>query len=412
MSRKHLNIGIFGFGCVGQGLYEALERSGSVPATIRRICIKHPEKERSLPAQYFTTDPQDILADDSIDVVVELIDDHEAAYGIVTEALRRGKAVVSANKRLLAAHFEELVALQQETGASFLYEGSACASIPIIRNLEEYYDNEFVKGIEGIFNGSTNYILSRLQEDGGSYGEALQAAQAAGFAEADPRLDVDGWDAAFKLSILSAHAFGQRVPVGAILRQGIAEVGAPELRFAAEKGWRLKLVAQARRVDGGIHASVLPRFVRPEDPLYSVSDEYNGVLLESAFSDIQFFRGKGAGSLPTGSAVLSDLSALGYDYRYEYRKRQPGYQHQPTDETLHVYLRFTDAETIASIRFDEIRESYRSQRHSYVTGLVSARELHRFLGSPEARNTFLAELPSEPNVHKHKLQAISSFALN
>lgn len=414
MSRKQLTIGIFGFGCVGQGLYEALNRSGSVPASVKRICIKHADKERNLPAHFFTTNAQEILGDPEIDVVIELIDDADAAYTIVTEALKRGKAVVSANKRLLAEHFEELVALQRETGAPFLYEGAACASIPIIRNLEEYYDNELVRGIEGIFNGSSNFILSQIFKFGKSYREALAEAQELGFAETDPSLDVDGWDAAFKLSILSAHAFGQRIPAEDILRFGIANFGAPELQFANEKGWRLKLVAKASRVGERLFGSVLPRFVTPEDPLYHVEDEYNGVLLESAFSDIQFFKGKGAGSLPTGSAVLSDLSALGYDYRYEYRKLKDGYNYWIPERKLRVYIRYVDPATIAGIRFEEIEESYRNQRHHYVTGTVSARELQAFLKGPDARDAFVAELPvrSEQTVpSKKSLPAVHTLAL-
>ena len=320
MPRIHLQIGIFGFGCVGQGLYETLERSGSVPATIRKICVRDRNKPRNLPADRFTYDPADILQDPQIDVVVELIDDAEAAYDYVTQALKAGKAVVSANKKLLADHFEEILALQAETGSPFLYEAAACASIPIIRNLEEYYDNDLLQGIQGIFNGSSNYILSRIFRENCDFQTALRSAQAAGFAESDPTLDVDGFDAAYKLSILTAHAFGARVEPAAILRQGIRGIGPADLAFAREKGWRLKLVARAVRSEGQLLASVLPRFVRPEDPLYAVEDEHNAVLLEGAFSDVQLFRGKGAGSLPTGSAVLSDISALGYGYRYEYRK--------------------------------------------------------------------------------------------
>lgn len=408
MSRKHLTIGIFGFGCVGQGLYEALSRSGSVPATVKRICIKHPGKPRSLPPETFTTDPAVLLDDPDIDVVIELIDDAEAAYTIVTEALRRGKAVISANKRLLAAHFEELIALQRSTGAPFLYEAAACASIPIIRNLEEYYDNDSVQSIRGIFNGSSNFILSQIFSEGKSYAEALRAAQELGFAESDASLDVEGWDAAFKLSILTAHAFGQRVPAEQVLRFGVGRVGAPELHFGRARGWHLKLVAQARRIGEGLFASVLPRFVGPGDELYAVDGEYNGVQLESAFSDVQFFKGKGAGSLPTGSAVLSDLSALGYGYRYEYRKLEEGLRSNLPDGLLRIYLRFTDPETVAEIGFAEIEESYRSLQHDYVIGQVHARNLQLFLASSAARDAFVAELPSpQPISQPEKIPALT-----
>lgn len=395
MARKHLQIGLFGFGCVGQGLYEALTRSGSVPATIKKICIKHKEKERSLPGALFTSDPNVILLDDEIDVVVELIDDAEAAYKIVTRALLFGKSVVSANKKLIADHLEELLALQRETGSAFLYEAACCASIPIIRNLEEYYDNDLLQGISGIFNGSSNYILSRIFAEGLEYREALEEAQELGFAETDPSLDVEGLDAAYKLSVLCTHAFGYRIPPESILRRGITGIGTQELRFAREKGYKIKLIARAEKRGGELFASVLPTFVAPDNELYSVEDEYNGVLLEGAFSQVQFFKGKGAGSLPTGSAVLSDLSALGYGYRYEYRK-QGKYQEESNfaHRKLRIYFRFQEPETLADIEFDSIEESYRSSKHCYVTGWIDSRELHRFLVTNTSQDSFIGLLPT------------------
>ncbi len=402
MARKHLTIGIFGFGCVGQGLYEALTRSGSVPATIKKICIKHADKERSLPAELFTTNPNEILNDPDIDVVLELIDDAEAAYGIVTNALKQGKAVVSANKKLLALHFEELQTLQKETGSAFLYEGACCASIPIIRNLEEYYDNDLLQGISGIFNGSSNYILSRIFSQGWDYVTALKQAQILGFAESDPTLDVEGFDPAYKLSILSAHAFGCRISPERILRRGITGIGGQELRFAREKGYQLKLVARAERIGEKLFASVLPTFVSIDDPLFSVEDEYHAVLVAGAFSDVQFFKGKGAGSLPTGSAVLSDLSALGYDYQYEYRKGKDRELRTGTSKSLRIYLRFQDPEVLTGIEFETIEESYRSLDHCYVTGQVDSAILQKFLLSSAGKASFVAELPCKVDTPREK----------
>lgn len=407
MARKHLHLGLFGFGCVGQGLYEALTRSGSVPATVHKICIKDASKERSLPAELFTTRPEDILENPHIEVVLELIDDVDAAYDIVTRALKAGKDVVSANKKLLADHFEELQALQAETGSALLYEGAVCASIPIIRNLEEYYDNDLVRGIAGIFNGSSNYILSQIFNEQKDFDSALREAQANGFAESDPSLDIEGYDPAYKLSILSAHAFGQRIEAHDILRFGISGIGHAEINFAREKGWKLKLVAQARREGNRLFASVLPRFVDAENPLYTVENEYNAVLLEGAFSDVQFFRGKGAGSLPTGSAVLSDLSALGYGYQYEYRKQGHIDRLECADFRLRIYIRYTEPETIAELCFDEIEESYRSSQHRYVTGLVRASALKKFLRKDCSRDAFIAELPdSQPSLVTPERQAV------
>ena len=179
-NHRHLRLGLFGFGCVGQGLYHVLDETPGIKAEVRRICVKHRDKQRPLPAELFTFDPADILEDPEIDVVVELIDDADAAFVIVEKALRNGKAVVTANKKMLAEHLEEIYNLQQQVGQPVLYEGSVCGSIPIIRNLEEYYDNDLLTGIEGIFNGSTNYILTKVFEEKTSYEEALLKAQELG----------------------------------------------------------------------------------------------------------------------------------------------------------------------------------------------------------------------------------------
>lgn len=398
MARQPLSIGLFGFGCVGQGLYQVLHRSPGVQAQIKRICVKDPGKSRPIAAHHFTFDPAELLEDPEINVIVELIDDADAAWEIVRSALERGKAVVTANKRMIAEHFEELLELQALYGKPVLYEGACCASIPVIRNLEEYYDNDFLESIAGIFNGSTNYILDRVMDEGLNFADALALAQEAGFAETDPTLDVAAYDPRYKLAILAAHAFGQWVEPSEILRFGIQALGTPEFRFAKERGWRLRLVAQARKVGDKLFAAVLPRFVAPDSPLFGVRDENNGVLIEGAFSQAQFFQGKGAGSLPTGSAVLSDISALGYGYQYEYRKRS--LRHAPLglgDFTIRVYFRYHDPAVLGLLEFEEIEESYRSPEFRYLTGLIRVRELQAFLSRPEAAAVFVAELPdSQP----------------
>lgn len=394
MPRKQLTLGIFGFGCVGQGLYQALQQSASLPVTVKKICVRDQNKRRSLPAEAFTFAAADLLDDPEINVIVELIDDADAAYHIVTTALKRGKAVVTANKKLVAEHFAELVSLQAEYGVPLLYEAACCASIPVIRNLEEYYDNDLLKGIEGIFNGSSNYILDQVANHGQSYHEALATAQALGFAETDPSLDVEGYDPCYKLSILVAHAFGQEIAPMQIPRFGISSLRSPELRFAQEKGWKLKLVARAYKVGESLHAAVLPQFFQPGQELYNCEAENNAVLLEGAFSQRHYFRGKGAGSLPTGSAVLSDISALGYDYRYEYRKRKGGKTKLELGNfELRIYFRYQDPEVLCHIRFSEIEESYRGQDSAYVIGWIETRQLTKFLAGASSAEVFVAELP-------------------
>src|SRR5688572_18626954 len=202
MSRKNLTIGLFGFGCVGYGLYEVLHKTPGLQTTIKKICVKNPEKERPIAAENFTFDKNAILSDPEINVVVELIDDAEAAFEIVSTALKNGKAVVSANKKMIAENFQELLDLQQEYGVPLLYEAACCASIPIIRNLEEYYDTDLLNSIEGVVNGSCNYILTRLFQGNHTFPEALVEAQKLGFAESDPSLDIEGHDSKFKLQLL------------------------------------------------------------------------------------------------------------------------------------------------------------------------------------------------------------------
>src|SRR6478672_208 len=204
---KVLQIGLFGFGVVGEGIYKVLHQTPSLNALIKKVCIKHAEKERNAPASLFTTSYDEILNDPGIDIVVELIDDAKEAFTIVSTALKNKKSVVSANKKMIAEHLAELIFLQQEHEVSFLYEAAVCGSIPIIRNLEEYYDNDLLQSISGIVNGSTNYILTKIGE-GLSYKEALLQAQQLGFAESNPNLDVEGIDAVNKLTILLAHAYG------------------------------------------------------------------------------------------------------------------------------------------------------------------------------------------------------------
>lgn len=317
-----MKIGLFGFGVVGHGLYNVLKETHGIKAEIERICVKDPDKPRTLPPDRFTYSAADILDDPSIDTVVELINDADAAFEIVRTALENGKAVVTANKRMIAEHLEEIYSLQRKHNLPVLYEGAVCASIPIIRNLEEYYDNDLIASVEGIFNGSTNYILTKVFEENLPYPEALHLAQELGFAESDPSLDVQGFDPKFKLAIMIAHAFGIFVKPEQIVNIGIEKISEDDFRHARAAGYTIKLIARAQKVGQTIIGQVTPQFVEQEHLLSNIRNEYNAVLVEGAFSEKQLFVGKGAGSYPTGSAVLSDISALTYGYRYEYKKLQ------------------------------------------------------------------------------------------
>lgn len=380
MSRKKLNIGLFGFGCVGFGLYEVLQKTPGLKANIKNICVKDKNKKREIGAENFTFNKEDIFNDPEINVIVELIDDADAAYEIVTTALKSGKAVVSANKKMIAEHFEELLELQRKHNVPLLYEAACCASIPIIRNLEEYYDNDLLESIQGIVNGSTNYILTKTFKDNLSYEDALKEAQEKGFAESNPILDTGGFDAKYKLLILLAHSFGYIAKPNDLLNIGINNIGGLELKYAREKGLKIKLVAQAfKNADGNISAFVIPKFVDAEDRLFNVDDVFNGVITKTSFADEQFFVGKGAGAHPTASAVLSDISALSYDYQYEYKKiAQQENLSLSDDVNLKVFLRHSVKDVVVlKEKFLNIDESYLNQESGYITGIISLENLKK-----------------------------------
>ncbi len=390
MSKK-LKIGLFGFGVVGQGLHDII-RGQDLNLEIVKIAIKNPEKKRSLEAHLFTTNHDEILDNSEINTVVELIDDAEIAYNIVKRALISGKNVVSANKKMIATHLAELVELQEKHNASLLYEGAVCGSIPIIRNLEEYYDNELLHGISGIFNGSSNYILSKIFNENLEYGVALKQAQDLGFAESNPILDVGGYDPKFKLAIATAHAYGLFIDPNKILNVGIQNLSEHDIKYAREKNFKIKLVPTARKISTKqIITYVLPKFVKSDDFLFNVENEYNGVTVQAAFADKQFFFGKGAGGHPTGAAVLSDIAALRYDYRYEYKKyhQHNGLVH--TDNVnIEVYLRYTHEYTLEKLQIDNIIERFSRNDYKYVIGNVSLKTLLANRDLLEQKDVFIA----------------------
>jgi len=369
---KKLVIGVFGFGVVGEGLYKVLQQTESLNATIKKVCIKNPDKKRNAPEELFTTEKDDLLNDEEINVIVEVIDDSNAAFDIVSTAIKNGKAVVSSSKKMIAEHLPELLSLQQQFEVPFLYEASACASIPVIRNLEEYYDNDLLHSMKAIVNGSTNFILTKIFDDYLTFKNALIQAQQLGFAESNPVLDVEGYDAVNKWSIILAHAYGIVVHPDNIVFTGIQNIQLSDAVVAKEKHLVIKLVAQAQKQSSGkVAAFVLPQFVSQDDHLAFVKNEYNGVVIESGFADKQFFYGKGAGSFPTASAVLSDISALRYDYRYEYKKLSHHIPHELThDFFVKFYISFDDWKDIPKDDFESILEWHSDQERKYLIGII------------------------------------------
>ncbi len=388
--KKNLKLGLFGFGCVGQGLYHVLHETKGVKAEIKRICVKTRNKPRPLGEDIFTFDKEAVLSDPEIDVIVELIDDSAAAFDIVKRALISGKAVVTANKKMLAENLEEIYHLQQQYGKPVLYEGSVCGSIPIIRNLEEYYDNDLINSVEGIFNGSTNYILTKVFEERKSYSDALKQAQELGFAESDPALDVKAFDPKFKLTILIAHTFGVFVKPENIINFGIDRISAVDLKYAKDHGLTIKLIARAFKSGDKIYGLVAPQFIDNIHPLSSVRNEFNAVTVEGAFAEKQLFVGKGAGSYPTGSAVLSDISALTYDYRYEYKKlHQENKLSFTNDAVAEVVVSFTNPSQVSVADFEKFIGGYQSSGQQNMQGLVRLEKIREW-SSKEGINVILA----------------------
>jgi len=391
MTQQKLRIGLFGYGCVGQGLHDVLNSSKGFKADIVKICVKDRNKKRRLPMSNFTFDKNEILNDPNINTIVELIDDAEEAFSIVTTAMKSGKSVVSANKMMIAKHFRELVTLQEEYNVSLLYEASAGASIPIIRNLEEYYDNELLYSLRGILNGTTNYILTKMYNEGITYDSALKEAQEKGFAETDPTLDVEGFDAKFKLCIITGHAYGLFLDPEEVFHYGISKISEFDIKYAREKGFKIKLVPYVGKTnENTITSFVLPRFISPDKYLYNVDNEYNGVITEAAFADKQFFSGKGAGGHATGSAVLSDISANSYGYRYEYKKfRQGTVSNYTRNHNLEVYLRYNDEKDRELFGFEEVSEYFSGRFYKYVIGVVNLEHLYELRNKLSTMDVFI-----------------------
>ncbi|MBS1631580.1 MAG: homoserine dehydrogenase [Bacteroidetes bacterium] len=410
-AHKELTIGLFGFGVVGEGLYKVLEKTPSLKAKIKKVCIKNPDKKRQAPLSLFTTDKNELLNDADINVIVEVIDDADAAFQIITTAMKNGKDVVSASKKMIAEHLPAILKIQKDTGRSFLCEAAACASIPVVRNLEEYYDNDLLHSIRAIVNGSTNFILTKMFEENLDFKQALIMAQQLGFAESNPKLDVEGYDAVNKWTFLLTHAYGIIEKPEDILFNGIQNVNGGDAKVAREKNQQIKLVAQAKKLQNGkVTAFVLPQFVNQDDHLAFVKNEYNGVVIESGFADKQFFYGKGAGSFPTASAVLSDISALRYDYHYEYKKL---YHHTPHELSNDVYLRtyisFDDWSFVPRQDFEWIEEWHAGEGRKYLVGVIAFDKLQKNTWWKENNNSLI--LAADPIIESIELRGLKKKSL-
>ncbi len=412
---KKINIGLFGFGCVGQGLYHVLNNSKGFKANIIKIAVKNKEKERPLEKGIFTFDKYEILDDPNVDLIVELIDDATEAFNIVSYALSKGKHVVTANKKMVASHLKELYDLQHKHNVSLLYEASSCGSIPIIRTLEEYFDNEQIEKLSGIFNGTTNYILTKTIAEKLSYNEALKQAQEKGFAESDPTNDVEGFDAKFKAIILALHAFGVIAKPEDVLNIGITTLSPHDINYASEKGYKIKLVPTVKRIsENEISIFVLPKFVSITNHLFTVDNEFNGVIVDGEFSGEQFLKGRGAGGNPTGAAVLSDISALSYGYKYEYKKQKQSPDLKFSNNALvKVYLRYNTEADLKKFEFKSISEQYTGGEYHYVTGTIDLRDIIKNKTYLVENKLFIGIIGEEISAIKEETKVASkSLALN
>lgn len=310
-------IGLFGFGTVGKGFYEALLKADRLPVEITKVCVKRVDLERIGHDLYFTDNPDELLDDPSIDIIIELIDDAKAAKTIVEKALTSGKHVISANKKMIGESLEEVDLWHSEFQSSFLYEAAVGGGIPIVHTVDGFFRDQEVVGIRGILNGSSNYILTQMQANDWGFDEAVKDAQIKGFAESNPFLDVSGIDASFKLSILAYHAFGEVISMNSCELTSIEELTASDIKRARSQGKKIKPVAEIKKTGNGLHCAVKAQKVGPNDNLYSVDYENNAVSVETLISGNHTAVGKGAGGLPTGSAVLEDLKRVLNGYKYQ-----------------------------------------------------------------------------------------------
>lgn len=313
---KKVNIGLLGLGTIGTGSYKVLEmnraqieKNTGCDINITKILEKDVDRERDITVvpEQFTQDPDEIFNDPDIDIVIELLGGIEPASTFMLKALNAGKHVVTANKAAVAANFDKLQAAAKANNVEFRIEASVGGGIPVLNAITTVLGaNQFVE-ILGILNGTTNYILTKMTEDGASYEDVLKDAQDKGFAEKDPTADVEGIDVANKLSILMALAFDTYVPPTEIPTIGITGVTKEAIEAAKKDNCKIKLIAKAALTDNGLEYSVGPMKLPNEHPLASVSNEFNSVYVTGNAVDELMFYGKGAGALPTGSAVMGDV---------------------------------------------------------------------------------------------------------
>ncbi|SKC64010.1 homoserine dehydrogenase [Maledivibacter halophilus] len=314
-----MKIGILGMGTVGAGVYKIIQENKKEinkyldnDIEIQRILVRAINKDRAIfiPSELLTDNYDDILNDESIKIVVELMGGIHPAFDYIKQAIMKGKHIVTANKALMATHGKELEDLAKQKGVFIKYEASVGGGIPIINTLMDSLAANKIEEIIGIINGTTNYILTQMTNYNMSFDEALKLAQDNGYAEADPTSDIEGEDAAFKISILTSIAYGISVQPNIIEREGITKIDKNDIKYASKLGYKIKLLAATKRFNDSVGIYVYPSLVPNEHPLAAINNEFNALFVRgNAVGEVLLY-GKGAGSLPTGSAVLSDIMSV------------------------------------------------------------------------------------------------------
>src|SRR5215471_7788849 len=314
--KEEISVGLIGFGTVGSGTFrilcdnaELIQSRLGVPVKVKKIAVRHIGRGREIqvPAAVLTDKAEEVVNDPEIDVVVELIGGYKPAEELILAAISRGKHIVTANKALLAAHGSEIFAAARRKGVAVGFEASVGGGIPVIKVLKEALAANRILSVYGILNGTCNYILTKMTDEGRSFDDVLAEAQRAGYAEADPTFDVGGIDTAHKLAILVNLAFGLTIEPDAIFTEGITVISPLDIDFGKQFGYRLKLLAIAKQHNGRVEVRVHPTMIPNESPIAKVGGAYNAVqIVGDACGDIMLY-GKGAGSMPTGSAVVADI---------------------------------------------------------------------------------------------------------
>lgn len=358
-----VNLGLIGLGTVGCGVVKILknqksrlERRIGAKLRLKWVCDKDASRKKHLPSDFegFTTDAADVITDDEVDILIELIGGYEPARRIILEAISRGKHIVTANKALLAKHWDELFAAAIAKKRQIYFEAAVGGGIPVIQAVNEGLAANRILSIVGILNGTTNFILTRMSQSNLSYEEALALAQKAGFAEADPSFDVEGTDTAHKLAILASLGFGASIPLSQVYAEGLKEIAPEDIAIARERfGYAVKLLAIAKSLEGRVELRVHPALIPKGHPLASVEDEFNAIYITGDSVGETMFYGKGAGALPAASAVVSDIIFLARQVASDTADRLPyvaydGHKTIPLrkmeDVASKYYLRFQVAD--------------------------------------------------------------------